>query len=356
MALLPIAGLTLPCSAASRPVLTSWAYTVENKQLMWSAEDWVVPAAASGSSSGFAEEPWQSHILAVGNATYYAALSAELLKRTGVLLPTLWQWDAWATLGGGASLDTSWEAFIARYRELVTEFPQLPAAPWGVFLGDEPNMLTPDGLNQSKVASLERALTLVRHSFPNATTYANFLYASFACPDASYCCCAGRTGSSALAAALGGMDLDWLSSDEYYDVSTAPYEATYRSNLYPHLRADQRVLLVPFAAYCELGCAKNSTIAPGPADERCAAVARDYLAWAARDGRVAGFAIYRLKNLWRTDVTRDVCHNPDGTGLGLVDVCASGEAAAPKTLALWQSVLSNATAAVPVAPFFEINR
>ena len=315
-------------------VLTSWSYTVEDERLMWTADDWVVPRLPT--VSGFVERPWQSHILAVGNATKYAQLSTEIFTRTGELLPTLWKWDAWTR--DAATLNSSWATFVANYRALVLKFPHLPASPWGVFLGDEPGMLTARGLDQTKVESLRHALSLVKGDFPSSTTYINFLFASFACPDPSYCCCNGRTGSDALAAALGGLPLDWLSSDEYYDVSDDHYAETYRTKLYPSLRPEQRVLLLPFAAFCEMGCTKNSSIAPGPADARCANVARSQFAWAARDTRVAGFAVYRLKNLWRSSAAGDVCLNPDGTGLGLVDKCASGESAMPETLAMWRNV------------------
>ena len=330
-----VALLVDPGEAANREfVLTSWSYTVEDEHLMWTADDWVVPTMPP--TEEFAERPWQSHILAVGNATKYAMLSAEVLSRTGELLPTLWKWDAWTR--GVASLDNSWATFVADYRALVLAFPHLPAAPWGVFLGDEPGMLTRNGLNQTKMESLRHALGLVKRDFPSCMTYVNFLYASFACPNPSYCCCNGRTGSDALAAALGKVPLDWLSSDEYYDVSNDEYSATYQTKLYPLLRPEQRVLLLPFAAYCEQGCAKNSSIAPGLADARCSTIARGHLAWAAHDERVAGFAIYRLKNLWRSDAQDDVCENLDGTGLGLVDKCASGALAMPETLAMWRNV------------------
>ena len=164
------------------------------------------------------------------------------------------------------------------------------------------------------------------------------------------------------------------------------YRDVYRERLYPHLRPEQKVLLLPFAAYCELGCQPNTTIAgphspncsdtpwgecwtgcpaqgaakggppwpcaggatpPPPghascnactcnaartscgdnrADARCLQSAEDHLAWAEDDPRVVGLFVYRLKDLWQaSDMSRlDACQNPFGTGLGLVDRCGVG--------------------------------
>ena len=44
-------------------------------------------------------------------------------------------------------------------------------------------------------------------------------------PTSGYCCCGNTTGADALAERLGKMQLDWLSTDEYYDVSIEAYEA-----------------------------------------------------------------------------------------------------------------------------------
>ena len=65
------------------------------------------------------------------------------------------------------------------------------------------------------------------------------------------------------------------------------------------------------------------------------------------DARVVGLFVYRLKNLWQTtDMSQlDVCQNPWGTGLGLVDRCGvggSGGYATPKTLALYRQNISRA--------------
>ena len=43
-------------------------------------------------------------------------------------------------------------------------------------------------------------------------------------------------------AALVSRQLDWMSTDEYYDVSVQHYRAVYEARLYPHLRPEQRVV------------------------------------------------------------------------------------------------------------------
>jgi hypothetical protein len=61
-----------------------------------------------------------------------------------------------------------------------------------------------------------------------------------------------------------------MSTDEYYDVSPAHYQMVYRERLYPHLRPEQRIVLLPFAAYCEIGCQQNTLIAgPRPQPQNC---------------------------------------------------------------------------------------
>ena len=112
------------------------------------------------------------------------------------------------------------------------------------------------------------------------------------------------------------MKLDWMSTDEYYDVSIAHYQEVYQQRLYPHLRPEQQIILLPFAAYCEIGCKPNVTIAPAPADARCLGSVKAHLEWAESDPRVVGLFVYRLKNLWqRTEMSDlDACENPWTTG------------------------------------------
>ena len=102
--------------------LSSYAYSVANQPLMWSADDFVVPAAGGG------ERPWQNLILVTGNETAFAELSAEVLTRTGAALPMLWQWTGWQD----SNMEQSWRAFTSRYTSLARAYRHLPATPWGV--------------------------------------------------------------------------------------------------------------------------------------------------------------------------------------------------------------------------------
>ena len=101
-----------------------------------------------------------------------------------------------------------------------------------------------------------------------------------------------------LARALGKKQLDWISTDEYYDVSPAHYREIYQTRLYPYLRPEQRIILLPFAAYCEIGCQVNHTMAPVPADQRCLGSAEVHLQWAQSDNRVIGMFV-PAENPWQ---------------------------------------------------------
>ena len=122
----------------------------------------------------------------------------------------------------------------------------------------------------------------------------------------------------------------------------------YATRLYPYLRPEQRIVLLPFAAYCEIGCTPNATLNLAAADEHTLQKATDHYTWAANDSRVVGLFLYRLKNLWQGSTLKglDVCNNPWGTGLGLVDTCASGAYATPKTLAYYHQQGAAAVAGI----------
>ena len=351
-ALLPSLLLLLSStpSAAARPppLITSFSYTVSPSgpdfDAMWSADDFCT-------TDGNASRPWHSFLLATGNDTQFAALSSQILARTSQNVPVMWTWDGWLTTAGNATaMRTSWSAFAGRQRALRAAFPHLPSSPYGVFLGDEPGLL----VVPARQRWLRAGLALVKGAFPEARTYLNMLFASVACDSSyayKYCCCGTMDGAAGLATALGTMQLDMISHDEYYDVSPTDFRTTYETHLYPSLRPDQSVMLVPFAAYCELKCPANTSLVPA-AEERVLGVAKEHARWYAEDPRVAGMAIYRLKNIWRANArTTDVCENPTGNGLGLVDRCGvggTGDYATPRALAFYQN-LSNAAAAAAAA-------
>ena len=172
------------CSAA--PYLSSFAYTgcggfdadarpagapCPTGPLDVTATPWTAADYIKGGADG-KERPWQTLMFAAqGNLTEFAAAHAEILRRTGVALPALWQWNAWRTLPGGPRLspsvrDASVANFSLTYAALVQQFPELPSTPWGVFLGDEP----PYELVANRLADTAAA---VKRRWPKAITHVN---------------------------------------------------------------------------------------------------------------------------------------------------------------------------------------
>jgi hypothetical protein len=257
-------GTAAAAEAAAVPqrFLSSFAYTISNTApahgQMWSSDDFVTRGPDGK------ERPWQNLILVTGNDTAFAQLSADVLRRTGHNLPMLWYWAGWRTdIVAPGSKPDNLTRFSNRYGELRAQFPHLPATPWGVYCGDEPDLAR----HPERQAMLAKGLQQVRRRYPRAVTYLNMLYASLGCPGENpggpFLCNAStwHGDPTALAIALGKMELDWMSTDEYYDVSIQHYQDVYRERLYPHLRPEQRIVLLPFAAYCEIGCQPNVTIA-----------------------------------------------------------------------------------------------
>ena len=86
-------------------------------------------------------------------------------------------------------MELNWQQFKQRYGELRTQFPHLPATPWGVYMGDEPGLLkeassTGHGRRGSSLLAnperqrwLAAGLELVKRDFADAVTYMNMLYA-----------------------------------------------------------------------------------------------------------------------------------------------------------------------------------
>ena len=374
--------------ASERPPLLvgSWSYAYGKPrppamdEEMWTSADWVTTGADGR------PYPWQNLILA-GDDTgeshgvhfsknwsrynellqnqreIYAQVFTDVLTRTNRSVPTLWAWGGWFYAEGNATvMERSWRRFLADYSALRESYGRLPKQPFGVFLGDEQGLY-----NATHREWMASGLKLIKQDLPQATTYANFNYLTLACNgDNPYVCCCNpghiapvarhtccrrnisHSNAETVARWLGTVPLTWVSTDEYYDVTVAEYARTYRTQLYPHLRPEQRVILLPYAAFCEFeeNCKRNTTIGgvDGPADARCLPVAREHLAWARSDDRVAGLLVFFLKNLQQKDpIHTDPCQNPSGTGVGLVDRCGvggHGGYAMPATVALYQ----NATA------------
>ena len=112
--------------------LSSWSYTQTHEPFastlrravhagaldpgaMWTASDWL----RADASSPTGESAWQNLILACGNATVYANLSATILARTGRAPPVIWFWDGWiAAAGNATALGESFAAFAQSYAAL----------------------------------------------------------------------------------------------------------------------------------------------------------------------------------------------------------------------------------------------
>ena len=116
----------------------------------------------------------------------------------------------------------------------------------------------------------------------------------------------------------------------------------YERVVYPHLRPDQKVVLVPFAHYCEFYCPIGA-LPLDHADAYTLRVAQQYTDWADIDDRVVALLVYSLKMVWVPEGA-DVCENPAytigsgnltvtpwdtawaGNGIGLTDRCAQDAA------------------------------
>jgi hypothetical protein len=112
----------------------------------------------------------------------------------------------------------------------------------------------------------------------------------------------------------------------------------YERAVYPHLRPDQKIVLVPFAHYCEFYCPIGA-LPLDHADAYTLQVAEHYTDWADSDERVVALLVYTLKMVWVPEGA-DVCENPAytigsgiltatpwdttwaGNGIGLTDTCA----------------------------------
>jgi hypothetical protein len=321
-------------STASTPaLLSSWAYAgcgpFPTRRCPWGAFDvtpaeWSVDDYLIRDRDGH-ERPWQTMIFeGGGNMTKSAALHAAIHLRTGVSLPVMWEWNAWRS-----EQPVCWEAslrnFSNLYRSLVRQYPRLPDGPFGIFLGDEPHF----ELVSTRLAD---AAAAVKRQFPHATTYVNLEWVTI-------------TNASVPPILGAATALDWVGADLYYDdpdikvnASVPAMRAVYNEVVYPHLRPEQRIVLIPWAHYCAFYC----PIGPLPLEQGDAftlSVARAYRDWADTDKRVAAVLIYHLKMVWRPANT-DACENPPyivgkgnlsrvpwnntsaGNGVGLVDRCA----------------------------------
>ena len=347
--------------------LSAWSYSPEpawgsegiGTQPMWSVDDWLHLDETTG-----AMKPWVNFVLASpapgASQLVWADLSGRILAKTGVELPIMWMWDAWSSPHATAkSMAASWAKFQQMYRAAREQYPHLPAAPWGVTLGDEPA--------PSMAQRLPAVTAMVRNTYHTSILHLNWKWGDLT-GQKNY----PGAANASVAHWCGLSELDWISSGEYYDVSIDAFRLSYQERVYPHLKASQRIVLLPFAAYCEIMmpprlcppnpppptgvCCPNVGINLTTADRHCLSKGENHLNWARSDDRVVGMIVYRLKNIWQRGGWHgaDPCTNPGpprvpgghSNGLGLVDRCGvngSGDYATPKTLQFYRNLLSNAT-------------
>jgi hypothetical protein len=224
---------------------------------------------------------------------------ANVHAETGESLPVLWEWNAWRTLRSAepALLDASLANFSRAYGVLAERFPQLPSAPFGVALGDEP----PWELVRGRLAASAAA---VKRRYPRAVTHINLQFRTIT----------NASVPPILGAATG---LDWVGADLYYsdntvnppvNASVAAFRDIYTRAVYPHLRPEQKIVLVPFAHYCEFYCPIGA-LPLDHADAYTRGIAEQYTEWADHDDRIAALLIYTLKMVWVPEGV-DVCENP----------------------------------------------
>ncbi|HEX6746178.1 MAG TPA: hypothetical protein VF092_02605 [Longimicrobium sp.] len=277
---------------------------------LWTADDLIDPLTG---------RPWQNTLLATGveNWEWYASIYTEIYRKTGCKLFVFWT-DA--SLKGPVPAS----ALASAYQDLFTRYPDLPSQPSGIFLYDEPD---PDTVIPQIVAVTRE----LKQTFPATALYANFRYDTIST----------RPDSVQL---IGQSSLDFVSSDEYYDVSIPQYRETYQTRLYPFLKQGQRVFVVPFAAYDEITVPINGVcppVDPAAADTRELYSAQAHVEWLGSDSMVAGMMIYRLKNLWLPKgIAKPVVDNPICNGIGLIDRMPDGSYITPNTVAFYKTLQS----------------
>ena len=248
---------------------------------------------------------------------YYGRVWSKIYEKTGIPILIFWRAPSFAT-------DKDIRTFAKKYKKLRKHYPLLPKYPHGICLYDEPK---PDQIfgcsEQMGIVELTQKLKL---KYPKTFLYCNFLYTSI--KDIDVC------------KVIGNSDLDYISSDEYFDVPLENYIETYKTNLYPNLKEHQKIFLLPYAAYDE-GSKPNVHISAHIADSYCFSTsrssARSYAEWMHQDSRIHGMMVYRLKNLWWCG-NGDILKNPQGTGLGLVDRKPNGEYVLKDTVKFYQKM------------------
>ena len=180
---------------------------------------------------------------------------------------------------------TQWEAIAVQAEPLLRNGLLM-----GFWLGDE---LYHQGVLPSELAMVADA---VRSRFPTAITWTNL--------------CTPYPGYSPPAEALIPSSLSWVSMDIYAPTPTV--QKIYAATLFPHLRTNQSVVLVPgsFATrHYPLQCADNDATCYahdlGFGDAKSAKIAGEMEAWAAADKRVAAIVPWNWLGCTGCNTTKD---------------------------------------------------
>lgn len=243
--------------------LGTWAYYVPEGNPMrphlFTANDFIV-------TSGEREVMWQNIMMVVGGIgpmegvwEYYANVSAEILQRTGTAPDMVWTWDpdgsakefnaegkfkSWMPDPTGTTTpQLNLENFGKNYNALRETYPHLPEEPFAIFMGDEPDLAK----NSGWLPQLKAGCDLVKKAYPNTVTYLN---------DVNVLDPNIKSNWEVVATALGQMQLDWFSMDDYYayrGVSNANgIKAVYEAHLCADQGLTQHVHVHPHCLLCTL--------------------------------------------------------------------------------------------------------
>ena len=307
--------MNLPQEHKKKYMIGSWSYYKCDCTCMWNEEDFIY------TDRNGKKTPWQNFMVVdcMDGWSYYSMIWNKIHEITGVKLLVFWRHTEWKSI-------KDVNEFADKYSELAAKNHHFPKNPAGIFLYDEPNDDKIFGNIDKGQIGLEMLAKTLKSRFNDAVQYCNFTYKAISREEV--CKVIGRSG------------IDYVSSDEYYDILVEDYQDMYRNILYPCLQPHQKILLLPFAAYAEISD-PGTPIDPVTADMCCLSdspsSAMNYSNWLKSDPRIYGFTIYRLKNLWWSG-NGDILSNVAGTGIGLVDRDACGNYILPKTVQFYQEL------------------
>ena len=268
-----------PSIDLSRPAISVWSYSTSTQAVDFlragaspgnnSWVDFFLGGAICGGGDGTCDPPIETAKAAqtIGVPALYTVRHLFFSDRhTYPAFPTL------------AEAENNWTAFK----------PKLPSAGvLGFFIGDELGIT--NGTASDPIAERIRwAADRIRADFPNAIIYVNALCATVTGNEA---CSATQKSAGYWSSWIGTSNITWISQDFYTGGDDAnPDEADYVQHIYPYLRPDQKVVLIPQVWVPRAQCANSSVVA----DHKMAGNNLRHLAWAMEDSRVAAVIPFAL--------------------------------------------------------------